>query len=334
MRFITTEDLNHWVDQILQEATVIAPKLMEKSTSYERIKSSREISWNSPRPRNPIKEYFFFPTEQILTFQKNSEGIQIDEIIPHRKRIILGARPCDIRGLDVLDAMFIDTHPPDTHYKTRRQNTVLVGLACQDPTDTCFCTSLGSAPNDKAGTDIFLTPVTDGFLLEILTPQGEELAAELILSETDIKPPPPPELKPVPILPPGSWSELFDNSIWEETAERCLSCRVCAYLCPTCRCFDIRDEPISSPDGKQYFERIRIWDSCASEAYRKIAGGHNPRAAKGERLRNRLYCKFDYYPSQYGPTACTGCGRCIEACPVNIDITETLLQITEIAHVR
>jgi predicted aldo/keto reductase-like oxidoreductase len=30
--------------------------------------------------------------------------------------------------------------------------------------------------------------------------------------------------------------------------------------------------------------------------------------------------------------ACTGCGRCIDACPVNIDITEVLKHLTEVVY--
>jgi len=55
-----------------------------------------------------------------------------------------------------------------------------------------------------------------------------------------------------------------------------------------------------------------------------------PRAEKGERLRNRFMCKFYYYPEQYESAqaaACTGCGRCVDACPVNVDITEVMMEI-------
>ncbi len=116
------------------------------------------------------------------------------------------------------------------------------------------------------------------------------------------------------------------------SAERCLSCRVCAYVCPTCRCFDLRDEALPSDNGHERYERIRSWDSCAGDTYRRIAGGHNPRAARGERMRNRFFCKFYYYPQQYGLAACTGCGRCIDACPVNIDITEVLQHVAEVSQ--
>ena len=121
-----------------------------------------------------------------------------------------------------------------------------------------------------------------------------------------------------------AWPPHFDDAFWQQFSERCLSCRACSYVCPTCRCFDVRDEPVRTEDGSQVFDRIRCWDACAGEPYRRVAGGHNPRPEKGMRLRNRFYCKFYYYPQQYGPLACTGCGRCVESCPVNVDITEVL----------
>jgi len=34
--------------------------------------------------------------------------------------------------------------------------------------------------------------------------------------------------------------------------------------------------------------------------------------------------KFKYYPENFGRVLCVGCGRCIEYCPVGIDITEAL----------
>jgi sulfhydrogenase subunit beta (sulfur reductase) len=59
-----------------------------------------------------------------------------------------------------------------------------------------------------------------------------------------------------------------------------------------------------------------------------VAGGHNPRALKGQRLRNRFFCKFNYMHEDYGVTGCVGCGRCIEVCPVNIDIVEMLNDVS------
>jgi polyferredoxin len=97
----------------------------------------------------------------------------------------------------------------------------------------------------------------------------------------------------------------------------------------------VRDEFLPSEaaacePGCAQFERIRSWDSCEGENYRRIAGGHRPRAEKSQRLRNRYFCKFYFYPEQYGlgkASACTGCGRCVDICPVNVDITEVLTDL-------
>jgi formate hydrogenlyase subunit 6/NADH:ubiquinone oxidoreductase subunit I len=179
-----------------------------------------------------------------------------------------------------------------------------------------------------------LAGVEDGFVVQIVTERGKRLAHDLPLTMI-----PPGTKRPDFQLPSHSffpsmalpvqdtWPTHFNDPFWDKLAEGCLSCRLCAYVCPTCRCFDLRDE-VRAPGE---WERIRCWDSCSGENYRRIAGGHNPRPDKGERLRNRFECKFYYYPQQYrmSTQACTGCGRCIEVCPVGVDITEVLNHFAE-----
>lgn len=52
--------------------------------------------------------------------------------------------------------------------------------------------------------------------------------------------------------------------------------------------------------------------------------GHNPRSTQVPRSRQRLMHKFMYQHQQFGVVGCTGCGRCVELCPVNVDIREAL----------
>jgi ferredoxin len=181
---------------------------------------------------------------------------------------------------------------------------------------------MGGALDDPQGMDVMLTLQDEEYAVQALTPKGKALLQSWgIAAAVEPVPARVSEAK-IPTL--DAWPPQFNDAFWQQFSERCLSCRACSYVCPTCRCFDVRDEVVLSDEGSQVYERIRCWDACTGEPYRRVAGGHNPRPEKGMRLRNRFYCKFYYYPQQYGPLACTGCGRCIESCPVNVDITEVL----------
>lgn len=329
MSIISQEGLNNWLDVLGKENTLIAPRDVSGVLLYRPVKNSAEVVWDYVRPVMSIKDAFFLPTERLLSIEKNGKDIHLSEFHSEGKNILFGVRPCDARGLLALDALFMDTEPVDKYYARRRENTTIVGLACTDMADTCFCTSTGGAPDDTAGMDVMVYPVNNGYQIRVLTNKGEKIVnAEWgMIDELDFSIPN--DNPHFEIPDQASWPAQFDDDFWAEMSERCLSCRICAYVCPTCRCFDVRDESVHSDNGINQFERIRCWDSCAGSVYRRIAGGHNPREAKAERLRNRFMCKFYYYPEQYGPTACTGCGRCIDSCPVNIDITEVISHLAE-----
>lgn len=325
MKHISQAELNRWLDTLVLENTLIAPVDVSGVLLYRPVKSNREIAWGFTRPEMSVKNAFFPITDHLLTIQKDGGQVQLTETLPQGKQVIFGVRPCDAHGLTILDAVFINKQPVDPYYATRRENTILVGLACREMHPSCFCTSVGGSPEDGSHMDIMLYEIGDGYAVEAITPKGQEIISSLKTDPQEYE-------KPVRSYPqqqfpdPGSvdWASHFSDEYWQTLSDRCLSCRVCAYVCPTCRCFITRDEPTQ---GKGQFERIRCWDSCNGANYRLVAGGHRPRSEKSERLRNRFLCKFYYYSSQYSlseTTSCTGCGRCVDACPVNVDITEIM----------
>ena len=114
----------------------------------------------------------------------------------------------------------------------------------------------------------------------------------------------------------------FDSPVWERIARICLGCGVCTYVCPTCHCFDITDETAGTGGV-----RLRTWDACQYPLYTMHASGHNPRPAKRARMRQRIMHKYSYTVDTAGTVSCTGCGRCVRQCPVNLDIRQMLAAV-------
>ncbi|MBN1224632.1 MAG: 4Fe-4S dicluster domain-containing protein, partial [Candidatus Aminicenantes bacterium] len=268
---------------------------------------------------------------------------EIKEITPEKTpAIIFGVRPCDAKALTLTDKVFLGDIK-DTYYQKRRNQTALVGLACNTPpSPNCFCTSVNGSPHSKAGFDILMTDMGDRYYLEILSKSGENLVKaggkelftepkdkdkkelKKIHSESEKKITR--EIKQTDKIPP-KLKEMFESPFWDEEAMSCLRCGICTFLCPTCHCFDISDEVTSVSPTRGV--RIRTWDNCQFPDFTMHSSGHNPRPDKASRLRQRIQHKYHYFVERYKEYQCTGCGRCVSKCPVGIDIIEVLNKVRD-----
>ena len=112
--------------------------------------------------------------------------------------------------------------------------------------------------------------------------------------------------------------KVFHSKIWEQLAAGCLSCCICTYVCPTCHCYDICDYQ----ETEERTQRYRCWDSCMAKDFTLMAHG-SPRKTKVERFRQRYMHKLVYFPeNNEGEYACVGCGRCLQKCPVQLNIVK------------
>jgi len=345
MKFISKPNLEHWLGILAQERTLVAPVKATvgerpgsaaalpagKQSCYAIVDGIDEISWGFQRTAMSAREFVFPKSECLFTIETDEQGRKtVRESIDPEERIIFGIRPCDARAIGVLDAVMLQ-EPADETYRQRRERTWLIGLACNQMWDDCFCTSVGGSPNSREDVDILLTEVEDGYAVDVITDKGQELLVQAVLDEKPDLVLPEPVLNEAFDVPPTDvWIDSFNDVYWERVGDRCLSCRACVYVCPTCRCFDVREETVARPDGTRVTRSIRSWDSCQGANYRMVAGGANPRSKPGQRTRNRFFCKFHYVPVTYDvDVACVGCGRCITACPVHIDISEVLQDMAQ-----
>ncbi|MCF8062568.1 MAG: 4Fe-4S dicluster domain-containing protein [Deltaproteobacteria bacterium] len=248
-------------------------------------------------------------------------------------RAVVGIRPCDAFAFQLVKRNFDTPRYKDPYWLKRYEATTFVGLGCNDPCETCFCASAGSGPFDRKGLDVLLYDLGDAYLAQPLTDKGEALLEKTDggkeADEASWK-----KAQGLTRQVAGKGSRrvstdklrekdvnaLYEAPFWEDVAFSCINCGTCTFLCPTCWCFDIQDEVQMLP---MVGDRMRNWDSCMFPLFTLHGSGHNPRSSKTERVRQRFMHKLKYYVDKYDDgIQCVGCGRCVQFCPVNIDIRE------------
>jgi sulfhydrogenase subunit beta (sulfur reductase) len=293
-RKIPKDRVENLVRELEKNFRVIAPVKTGDRVFFKELEPGDDIDLKS-NPTNSSKEFFLPCSETLFEFKEGGGGLEISQDIKSGERVLFGIRPCDVQALLLLD-LIASGDFKDPYYRGRREKTVLVAFSCLEPLDSCFCTSFGTGPSLDKGADLLLTDIGDCYLAESFTAEGEEIIKSKLFDDAsdrdrEIKDKRVKaaaekiqklELKEIP-------DSLFDDKLWDSLSMGCFSCAVCAFLCPTCYCFDVVDEEgISVAEGR----RVRCWDTCMSPSFTRLAGGENPRALKRERLRQRIYHKF------------------------------------------
>jgi ferredoxin len=327
MPFLSDANLRPWLEQLLKSREVVAPvRGTDGERYFKNLQNAAEADIGPGNTALSPKDAFFPPSETLFTVERQDGAPVLRPAGVERDTVLFGCRPCDIQGISLVDKPYL-AEPADLLYKARREKTTLVGMACATVCAECFCTAMGSGPQDSRGADLMLYPVAGGYVVRDITPKGKVLLGLAVLDEKEASlpsPPAVPELNASGVT--GAFRQAFNDAYWDRLADRCLHCNTCAYVCPTCYCFDVRD--YSGKGG--VVERVRAWDSCQSPGWTRAAGGHNPRPAKGARMRQRFAHKLLYFPEIFGALKCTGCGRCVRHCPVNIDIREVIRDVRKL----
>lgn len=243
-------------------------------------------------------------------------------------RAVVGIRPCDAKATELVKLNFDTPDIKDPYWLRAYEATTFVGVACDAPLSTCFCTSTGCGPYNADGLDILAMERADGFLAKILTDKGQAFAAaagwnqaapeeaEAFMAAKEAAEARIVSKVTTDNLADADLLELHGAPFWDDIAFACLNCGTCTFSCPTCWCFDIQDE-VHGQSGV----RMKNWDSCMFPIFTVHTTGHNPRDTKTQRVRQRFMHKLKYFVEKYeAGIMCVGCGRCVRQCPVNIDI--------------
>lgn len=320
--------LNNVLHILKSEYQVVVPSKVEGTSAFMEYQDNTEVVLDGNTALSP-KGMFFPQTEKMYRFKIVQNWVEIENLPEEKeKKLLFGVRSCDLKSLDCLDQVFLTKGFVDNFYKGKRDHIATIALNCTEPGPACFCASMGVDPQKAEGADVQAYDLGDSIGFEAVSEEGHKIV-ELIKSQlTEQQAVPPPVgafyLNPEVTGLPEKLKGMFDAPLWQEIARKCLNCGACTYVCPTCHCFDISQD-VRGEEGTKY----RCWDSCMFGEYTQMAGGHNPRPGKKERVRNRFMHKLSYFPERYNMLLCTGCGRCISVCPVHMDITSIMKQIRE-----
>jgi len=353
--FLARADLQVLLDLLREDGrTLIGPTLDAGAIVYDEIASVEDLprGWGDEqgpgryRVRRRSDERLFgyvvgptswkkwtFPSLIPLT-KGTRDGHRVSfepAPIDAPKLAFLGVRACELAALGVQDRVLAGGPFTDPDFVARRAGIIVVAVQCTTSAPTCFCTSMGTGPEVTSGYDLSLTELDDGFLVAAGSRVGRDLLERLPLRPASAT-----EQYGAaavvanvrarigdPVTADGLHDRLLaqlDHPRWAQVAERCITCGNCTLVCPTCFCTTVSQSTDLTGD---HALSERIWDSCFSPGFAKVAGG-SFRSRPRDRYRQWLTHKFATWLDQFGTFGCTGCGRCITWCPVGIDVREEL----------
>ena len=337
METVFVSKLKSLFDAIAEEMTLYVPTKRGEYYSFSQYDPSEgtEPEFNNIRVSSPVKE-FLFPMREVAAVYGGTSSEQ--EIKPFA---VFGLKNCDLRSIKILDCVFKEEDFLDPSYVARRENMFIIAADCYDPAETCFCNLFEGQPFAEEGFDLNLSKVKEGFIVEAGSEKGNKFIQEHKQLFGDVPSDAMAECDenrkraqeqldeinaeykldaPIKEIVEGS----YDSDVFDVEARDCVECQACTRVCPTCHCFYLYDTK-----QKDYFGKMKMWDSCMRLDYTTVAGGENPRKILGDRSRHRLMHKFVYFFDRYGIDMCVGCGRCIEGCAGEIKTRETLKKLNE-----
>jgi len=322
-RALKLESLDVLIEAVSQRYRAYGPVAKDGEHAFQEIGADSELYLGCAVTMLPAKHVLQPVRMDLYTF-KLGDGFEIEEPGLDEKLAIIGISPCDVNAVLALDRVFGGKFV-DPYYWRRRENTLIVAANCIEVAEESFCTSWDTGPELYSDYDLLITELTDGYLLEVGSRDGEDIVNGLNLikaTQEDLK-----EKKSrldaaraatrkkLPVAPDDLhrlFKEQYNHPIWVPNADVCFSCGNCTFSCPTCFCFDIRDEIMPS---RKEGVRNSEWDSCQLLEFAGIAHHANFRRLRIDRFKHRSIHKLSWMKQQYGLTGCVGCGRCVRWCP-------------------
>lgn len=262
----------------------------------------------------------FFQENGIIPFKKillkNHKDIKDD----NSKIALIGINPCDNNALYIFYNQF-----RESELITPRKNLFVFVSECKQ-NEYCFCEYFGG--NKINNYDLYLQNDKNEYSLFVGSEKGKAIVEKIPLKKSKKKKPKEierPDNKFLPDLADAIEAQDKHIDFWTHIANNCFGCGSCSIVCPLCFCFRQNYENDLKGNSKPKI----CWDSCFNKEFSEIQNHMDFRAKNVDRLYNWYHHKFVRGFRELGKPLCTGCGRCIKACPANLNQKNILKALEE-----
>ena len=326
-KVLDSQQLSIFVERMMADQAVIGVRTKEGAENrfvLAELRSASQLRLDYDVTLLPPKKYLLPPRETLVQFKLDGSPSAEPCVAEPPPTVLIGVHPYDMTAINQLDRLMSERNP-DPNYIARRRALTIIGVDPARAGPRAFWGAMGCGVVER-GFDLWLTDVGGLYVVEVGSDKGASLLARYgdardaadsdLGARRDVRR----GLKDLgttcavkfsPTELPGILRGSFEHGIWAEQARKCLSCGSCNLVCPTCYCFDVKDEVDISLKTAQ---RYRTPDGCLLEDFAKVAGDENFREERLQRYRHRFYRKGMYLYDKYGHIACVGCGRCASAC--------------------
>jgi sulfhydrogenase subunit beta (sulfur reductase) len=214
---------------------------------------------------------------------------------------------------------------------------LLITSDCFSILEHCHCNSYNIRPWSESHADLSVILVEGIIFLRILSARGQDFAGKI---QAIVPPDDDDYIKAIDKAHNNAETKLAEANkrlpgyevtskllsgaqsyIWGKYSSRCVSCGACSSICPTCTCFLLIDKP--------GFNKVKQLDTCQYPGFERVAGGEDALFELQSRFKNRYMCKYVWKPEKFNSLPCTGCGRCIDACPGKINKNELIMELVK-----
>ena len=304
-----------------------------------RSRKADELDLGPGMPRRSLKEFFLPPTEPLLAGSSaaaTSSSRRRRRVPP---RVVLGASPATPPPSRSSTGSWAGTTGRALVRPPRGHDDHLPGLPASRT--SLLLPAWAWRPTRPGAPTSCSTPVDGGFLVEAVTAKGRAfLAANARALRRRRRPGAGDQgaafraaarervartRRSTPRASATGSSTHFEDPFWATLGLRCHGCGACAFVCPTCHCFDIVDEP----EGVGRGTRRRNWDTCQTGKFTAPRLGPQPARRPERALPPARHPQVRHLPRASSARCCAPAAAAACAPARGQDIGEMLVAIDE-----